>query len=154
MAPVDDIDRIMAVMALAFDPHWGEAWNRRQIEDSLTLPTTRYVLADRTGQWPREGEAAAAFALMRMGYGEAELLLIGVIPALRGQRIGRQVLDQVIAQASADGAGKLFLEMRQNNPAASLYQAAGFVPVGRRPSYYRLSDGSRIDAITFARDLS
>ena len=55
--------------------------------------------------------------------------------------------------ARTRGAERLFLEMRENNPAASLYRAAGYKPVGRRRAYYKLSDGSRLDAITFAKKL-
>ena len=36
----DDLDRIMAVMDAAFDPAWAEAWTRRQVGDSLALPST------------------------------------------------------------------------------------------------------------------
>ncbi|MEO0057507.1 MAG: hypothetical protein RIT17_960, partial [Pseudomonadota bacterium] len=32
------IDRIMAVMEAAFDPAYGEAWNRRQVADALSMP--------------------------------------------------------------------------------------------------------------------
>ena len=35
-----DIDRIMEVMALAFDPAFGEAWTRRQVVDAL-MPLLR-----------------------------------------------------------------------------------------------------------------
>ncbi|MCL4671772.1 MAG: GNAT family N-acetyltransferase [Sphingomonadaceae bacterium] len=147
---IDDIDRIMSVMAQAFDPHWGEAWNRRQIGDALLLPATGYILADASGQWPAEGRDAAAFALTRQTLDEAELLLIAVVPQERGRGLGRIVLEQVIAAVRGRGAAKLFLEMRHNNPAEHLYRALGFVPVGRRPAYYRLADGSRLDAVTFA----
>lgn len=150
---MDDVDRIMSVMTRAFEPHWGEAWNRRQIEDSLALPSTAYLLASSTGTWPDDGADTAAFAVIRQGYGEAELLLIAVVPELRGTGLGRTLLEQVIDEARASGAEKLFLEMRHNNPAEQLYKASGFVPVGRRPAYYRLTDGTRLDAITFARDL-
>ena len=44
--------------------------------------------------------------------------------------------------------------MRENNPARSLYESNGFGPIGRRKEYYRLADGARMDAITFALDLS
>ena len=40
----DDIDRIMAVMAAAFDPAFGEAWNRRQLEDALLVGNCHYLL--------------------------------------------------------------------------------------------------------------
>ena len=33
--PGDDLDAIMAVMAAAFDPAFGEAWSRRQVGDAL-----------------------------------------------------------------------------------------------------------------------
>lgn len=147
---MDDIDRIMSVMGQAFDPYWGEAWNRRQIGDALTLPSTGYVLAGRDGAWPGEGEDAVAFALTRHAGDETELLLVAVTPGERGRGIGRLVLEQVIAAAREHGSAKLFLEMRHNNPAENLYRSLGFEPVGRRPAYYRLADGTRLDALTFA----
>ena len=47
----------------------------------------------------------------------------------------------------------MFLEMRDNNHAITLYRAAGFEPIGRRKAYYRLPSGEFLDAITFARQL-
>jgi ribosomal-protein-alanine N-acetyltransferase len=44
--------------------------------------------------------------------------------------------------------------MRDGNPAESLYRHHGFAPIGRRPKYYRTTDGERIDAITFSRDMN
>lgn len=151
---MEDVDRIMSVMAQAFDPHWGEAWTRRQIEDALALPSTGYILANPAGAWPDDGQEAGAFALTRQTLDEAELLLIAVVPHLRGTGLGRSVLNQVIGKASQRGAAVVFLEMRHNNPAEFLYRSAGFQPVGRRPNYYRLADGSRLDAVTFALRLN
>jgi len=51
------------------------------------------------------------------------------------------------------GAERIFLEMRANNPAEHLYRECGFEPIGRRPDYYRTLDGTKLDAITFARKL-
>lgn len=150
---IEEIDRIMAVMTQAFDPHWGEAWNRRQIADALALPSTGYLLTSADGEWPGDSDGAAGFALVRQTLDEAELLLIGVLPHLRGHGLGRLLLDQVIATARANGATKLFLEMRHNNPAEQLYRAVGFEEVGRRPAYYRLSDGTRLDALTFLLEI-
>ena len=39
--PDDDIDRLMAIMQAAFDPAYGEAWTRRQVEDALLLEMRR-----------------------------------------------------------------------------------------------------------------
>lgn len=149
----EDVDRIMAVMAAAFDPHWGEAWTRRQVEDSLLLPTTRYLLVDAAGRRPEAGRAAAGFALLRALPEEDELLLIAVNPDQRGRGLGRLLLDRAVQSARDHGALRLFLEMRQNNPAMHLYRAAGFAQVGQRPAYYRLADGTRLDALTMALEL-
>jgi ribosomal-protein-alanine N-acetyltransferase len=145
-----DLDKIMAVMDAAFEPAWGEAWNRRQVADSLAFAHTHYRLVSATGAPPAEDEPAAGFSLVRAAPGEEELLLIAVAPGNRGAGLGRRLLAQVLEDARARQAERVFLEMRFNNSAVSLYQKAGFTPVGRRRDYYRLPDGRSIDAITFA----
>lgn len=150
---MDDLDRIMAVMEAAFDPQWGEAWTRRQVEGSLVLPTTHYRLINADGQPPEEGEDVAGFAMVRAAPGEEELLLIAVKPPLRGRGLGLELLELLAEDARDRGATRLFLEMRENNPAKSLYQRFGFSPIGRRKEYYTLSDGRRMDAITFVKQL-
>lgn len=150
---IDDLDRIMAVMEAAFDPQWGEAWNRRQVESSLIVPTTHYRLLDEEGAPPLEGMPAAAFAMVRAAPGEEELLLIAVLPALRGKGLGGQLIEQLSQDARMRGATRLFLEMRENNPAESLYRKHGFDVLGRRREYYTVQNGDRLDAITFVKTL-
>lgn len=149
----DDLDQIMRIMAVAFDPQWGEAWNRRQVSDSLTMPQTHYCLLDSAGAVPADGTQAAGFTLVRAAPGEEELLLIAVDPQHRGKGIGRALLDAFIAGAKSRGAERVFLEMRENNPAVTLYESVGFAAIGRRPDYYSSSDGTRITAITFGMDV-
>ena len=148
----DDLDRIMAVMEEAFDPAFGEAWTRRQVSDSLILPNTHYLLAGADGRPPREGQPAAGFTLSRGAADEEELLLIVVHPDHRGRGIGGALLERFIAAASARGAHRLFLEMREGNSAESLYRRHRFESVGRRRHYYRRGSSSPLDAITFARE--
>jgi ribosomal-protein-alanine N-acetyltransferase len=149
----DDLDRIMAVMDVAFDPSWGEAWTRRQVADSLVFPHTHYTLIAGHGGEPEPGDPAAGFSLVRAAPGEEELLLIAVAPQWRGRGLGLRLLERVAADARERGAQRVFLEMRSNNPAERLYRAHGFAPIGRRRDYYRRPDGQRIDAITFAKTL-
>ena len=150
---MSELDKLMAVMEAAFDPHWREAWTRGQVENSLAMPHTYALLCDAACR-PAEGAAAAAgFVLARRAPGEEELLLIAVRPDLRGHGIGAHLLDQFFATARANGADRVFLEMRANNPAETLYRRAGFEPIGRRPAYYRTASGEVLDAITFGRDL-
>ena len=90
---IDDVDRIMDVMAAAFDPQWGEAWNRNQVSSSLAVPTTHYRLIGADGKPPEEGAMAAGFSMVRAAPGEEELLLIGVKPDNRGGGIGWRLLE-------------------------------------------------------------
>lgn len=149
----DDLDRIMAVMRVAFDPEYGEAWNRRQVEDALLIGNCHYLLAGIDGEAPTAEAPAgevAGFALSRHGFGEEELLLFAVAPRYRRRGIGRRLLQRFAAGAQDRGAVRLLLEMRRGNDAEALYLAHGFRPIGLRPHYYRTLSGPRIDAITFA----
>lgn len=149
----DDLDRIMHVMACAFDPVWGEAWNRRQVSDSLLMPNIHYRLCNPEGLKPAKDDTTAGFTLIRAAPGEEELLLIAVDPAYRGRGVGKALLKGVMRDAYQRGASRIFLEMRANNPAEKLYRSAGFEPIGRRENYYRAPGDTRIDAITFGLDL-
>lgn len=149
--PFDDLDRIMAVMERAFDPAYGEAWNRRQVSDALLLGSSHYMLVSPSGEAPADDEMAAGFYLSRQGVEEEELLLLAVTPAWRKIGLGRRLLEHFAAAAASRGAERLLLEMRDNNPADQLYRGFGFEPIGRRNNYYRTADGERLDAITFAR---
>ena len=147
------LDQLMAVMEVAFDPHWREAWTRSQVANSLALPHTYALLVDADGRETDGDTEAAGFILARRVPGEEELLLIGVRPDQRGRGIGERLIETFAARARAAGAEQIFLEMRANNPAESLYRRCGFETIGRRRDYYRTLDGTHLDAITFARKL-
>ena len=149
----DDLDRIMAVMNAAFDPAYGEAWNRRQVEDALLIGNSHYGLIAADGAAPASGMPAAGFFLARRGFEEEELLLLAVDPASRRRGLASRLIAQLCQSAREHGAQRVFLEMRRGNPAEELYRQCGFLTIGLRPAYYRADDGSRIDAITFAREL-
>jgi [ribosomal protein S18]-alanine N-acetyltransferase len=151
--PGDDLDRIMLVMAAAFEPVYGEAWTRRQVEDALLIGNCQYRLIAGEGADPEPGVAAAGFFLSRTGFEEEELLLLAVAPDWRRRGLGEALLRRLAEDALARGARRLLLEMRRGNPAESLYRGFGFRPIGERPSYYRTRDGRTLDAITFAHDL-
>lgn len=151
------LDRIMSVMEAAFDPAYGEAWNRRQVADALTLPSTHALVVDTTGAPIPEGAgsapSAAGFVLTRHVLDEEELLLIAVVPAARQRGIGTALIEHLFAAARERGTERVFLEMRRGNPAIHLYRKFGFEPIGERRNYYRMANGDRIDAITFARSI-
>ena len=144
------LDAAMEVMETAFDAHWGEAWTRSQLRDSLAMPSTFLLLTDNAVRPVSEGPAAG-FVLSRQALDEEELLLLAVRPEERGHGLGTELVELYFAAAARRGVRRIFLEMRANNPAHSLYRRCGFEPIGVRPRYYRAADGQAIDAITFSR---
>tara|TARA_A100001391_G_scaffold78331_1_gene50596 strand:+ start:62183 stop:62644 length:462 start_codon:yes stop_codon:yes gene_type:complete len=151
---VDSLDAIMHVMEAAFDPAYGEAWNRRQVSDALILANTHCVVVAADPSQPlREASDAAGFALLRQAADEEELLLLAVSPEHRRKGVGRRLLELAMAEARARGSAHLFLEMRDGNPAEHLYREFGFEQIGRRPGYYRGAADGPIDAVTFAKHL-
>lgn len=149
---IDDLDRIMQVMEAAFDPAFGEAWNRTQVAGALAMPNTHYQLAALPAG-AQHDDAAAGFVLSRSVLDEEELLLIAVVPEFRGRGVGAQLIDALCADAAERGILRVFLEMRDGNPAEKLYRAKGFKPIGRRRDYYRGNGSQRYDAVTFSRKL-
>lgn len=150
MSHADLIDQIMMVMEQAFDPTWGEAWNRNQVAGALAMPTTYAILLDASGKHTGPmGPPAAGFVLSRNAPGEEELLLIAVSPDHRRKGLGKILIEELAKAARSRGAERIFLEMRSNNPAERLYRLVGFEPIGKRKNYYLKSDGERLDAITF-----
>ena len=152
MSDEQALDAAMAVMDAAFDPRWGEAWTRAQLGDSLAMPSTFLMLTDADGTLIDKGPAAG-FVLSRQALDEEELLLLAVRPQHRGRGLGSALIESYFAAAVQRGVHRIFLEMRANNPAHSLYRRCGFEPIGVRPRYYRATDGRTIDALTFARQL-
>lgn len=148
------LDAIMRIMDSAFDPQWGEAWNRNQVGSALVLANTHATLLAGDGAAPLDPVDAVGFAIVRAAPGEEEILLIAVEPSARRNGLGGTLIAKLAANARQRGAERLFLEMRENNPARTLYEAKGFRPIGRRKDYYHLGDGALMDAITFALDLS
>ncbi len=147
LADTGDIAAIMAVMGAAFDPRFGEAWSAAQLLGSFATGIA----------WARLAELDAApvgFTLCRRVGPEAELLLIGVPPASRGNGYGSALLALARRDARARGAETLFLEVREDNePAFALYRRGGFTVIGRRRDYYRGPGDTRFDAITLRCDL-
>jgi ribosomal-protein-alanine N-acetyltransferase len=152
------VERIMAVMEASFDPAFGEAWNRRQVTDALTMANTHALVIDGDGGLIPDGalarsRTAAGFVLTRHALDEEELLLIAVAPGCRRRGIGAALIEQLFTAARARGVTRIYLEMRRGNPAIHLYRKLGFEPIGERPNYYRMANGERIDAITFGRSI-
>ncbi|TFG66728.1 MAG: ribosomal-protein-alanine N-acetyltransferase [Gemmatimonadales bacterium] len=84
-----------------------------------------------------EGGVVVGFAVMWFAADEAELGDLSVHPEARRRGLGGWILKGAMREAGRRGAAQVFLEVREaNTDARRLYEKAGFVNVGVRPSYY------------------
>lgn len=121
-----------------------DPWDAAALERVLALAGGFGYLA-----W--QADTPAGFILARDLGGEVEILSLGVLPEWRRQGIGGALLAAVIAEAGRRHIGSIVLEVASENEAARrLYAGLGFVPVGRRPRYYRRNGGTA-DALILRR---
>jgi ribosomal-protein-alanine N-acetyltransferase len=144
----EDLNDAMVVMEAAFGKHFGEAWTRSQLAGILPMGGVSLILAKAHAR-----EGTVGFSLFRTVADESELLLLAVLPNFRRQGVGTQLLDDFLERSRNDGVARVHLEVRDGNPAVSMYRASGFLPIGRRRNYYHASDGKRFDAITLSSQL-
>lgn len=141
-----DVSSIMPIMSDAFDPRFGEAWTAAQCLSTLVLPDCQLLLA-------KDGDDVCGFAITRWVFEHEELLMIGVTRSRQRQQLGQTLLNEVINRGQMAGREKLFLEVRDGNPAHYFYLKSGFTPIGRRKNYYKSAEGISPDAITMGIDL-
>lgn len=73
------------------------------------------------------GGEPVGVALLALRDGEGWVAGMGVVPPLRGQGVGRRLLDGLLAAARSRGARRVRLEViEQNLVAKGLYEQAGF----------------------------
>jgi len=78
------------------------------------------------------------FLLARAVADESEILNMAVGKAHRRHGIATELLKMAIQWLRSAGTSSIYLEVRASNSAAiSLYTRHGFVPGGRRASYYK-----------------
>ena len=93
----------------------------------------------------------AGYIVARFSAGELHINNVAVRSEFRGRGIGKALLSRILAQGKKLNAAAAFLELRAGNSIAqSLYEKAGFVPVGKRRNYY--SDPVE-DAVTMSAQL-
>ncbi len=79
--------------------------------------------------------------------GEGSVTNIAVLPAFRGQGLGRALTLRLIEEAQRRTLDFLMLEVRASNtPAIALYRSLGFTEIGVRRGFY---EKPREDALLF-----
>lgn len=98
--------------------------------------------------------SAESFVLARFVADEAEVLTLATRPDLRRRGLAREALSRCEAAARACGISEVFLEVAEDNTAArALYEATGYLLLGRRPDYYRRTDGPPAAALMLRKPL-
>lgn len=142
LATLEDRDTIAHAEGVIFGP---DAWSEATVEDELAHPHSHYLIAE-------DGDDMVGYAGVRLGPpgGQGDIQTIAVVAQARGQGLGGQLLDALLAKAWAAQLAEVFLEVRADNHSAqSLYLSRGFREIARRPGYYQ-PDG--VDAIVMVRE--
>lgn len=136
---------LAALHEAAFAGQSQEIWSEKSLRELLAMPGALALLA-------QQGDEPVGFILLRQAADEAEIITLAVRPQQRRLGIARRLLSVGLDKLTGRGARHCFLEVADDNvPARTLYAAAGFAEVGRRPNYYRDAAGQPRDAILMRR---
>ncbi len=137
-----DLEAVAALTKRA-DPF---GWTLRNFSDALAAGNTLTVIEE-------EGAAAGIAAVMHV-IDECELLEIAIDPDRQGRGLGKRLLEEAMRLARANGAVRMFLEVRESNARArKMYTSHGFEQTGRRKNYYPTAEG-REDAVLMTASLA
>ncbi|MBS1721464.1 MAG: ribosomal protein S18-alanine N-acetyltransferase [Armatimonadetes bacterium] len=108
----------------------GSPWHERSFQNELSHAHSVFVVA-------LKGTDVVGYAGVWILADEAHVTTIAVQPELRGQGLGRELMDEVLARSAERGAVCSTLEVRAGNEAAiHLYESMGYVRAGLRKGYY------------------
>lgn len=119
-------------------------WSLDLLRSELSQPhTVAGVLCDPAGN------CVLGYATMQCLYDELEIIHLVIDAPHRGQGLGRTLLNHILMLAEQKQCRRILLDVRESNTAAiRLYNAAGFVTIGRRKHYYTYT---REDALLLQR---
>ena len=121
-----DLAEVMTIENVSFPTPWTEAMIMRELE----TPHSLHRVAEREGR-------VAGYLISWLTPPEAMIMSVAVHPDLRGQGIGRALLEDSFRFFSQARLEAVWLEVRTGNlTAQALYQKFGFREVYRRRGYY------------------
>lgn len=125
------IDQVVEIEKNAF----AAPWSRESFVTEVTNNHFAYyvVCGDES-----QNNQVVGYAGMWLIVDEAHITTIAVHSDYRGLKIGKQLLEYLLAVAKLRCAQKATLEVRPtNHPAKQLYLSLGFEVVGLRKGYYQ-----------------
>ena len=138
-----DLDAVMINEKSAYDFPWST---------SIMTSTQKrhYCIVFETSAENNAPAEILGHAILSTVADEASVLNIAVSPKAQRQRIGYQLMENILAHAASKNCIEVFLEVRESNrPAFTMYHQFGFNEVGVRHNYYPSKQG-REDAILLA----
>lgn len=127
----DHLDEITRIESESFLIPWKRAFFENELTESYRY--TR-VAVGRDGAIPQVAGYLFAVSL----YEEFHINKIATDPRVRGQGLGRELLENALAHARAQQATAVTLEVRVSNvPAREFYASYGFREAYRRKAYYQ-----------------
>ena len=145
----DDARHLAALYSEIFHKQWGRA----DLEERLKGPDSICYILD------SEVPGKPLGYLLAVGLVEVvEILSVGITENRRRQGWAQKLLNRLLKDSVQSGISEIVLEVSEENKVArQFYLKNGFVPVGRRPGYYRTeqSDGQiqRVDALILRRSV-
>lgn len=125
----------------------ADAWHIDMFLEELTHPTRTYYILELPVENLESGEGswrAIGYCGTMVVADTADVQTIGVLPEYEGHGFGRAMLEQMHERAHEQGAERILLEVRADNPRAQrLYERNGYRAIHVRRGYY--DDGT--DAI-------
>jgi ribosomal-protein-alanine N-acetyltransferase len=108
----------------------GAPWSEKSFENELDHEQGTFLVAIAEGH-------VVGYAGMWLIIDEAHIINVAVLPDYRRKGIARKLIVELLLRAKEKGAVCSTLEVRAGNePAIKLYEAFGYVTVGRRKAYY------------------
>lgn len=122
-----DVDAVWEIEKLSFKTPWTR---ESFIEEVKASDRAKYIVAEL-------GDTLVGYGGMWLIIDEAHITNIAVHPDYRGQKIGKKIVEAMIAAAKSENIASLTLEVRvSNTPAINLYKGLGFKDVAIRKGYY------------------
>lgn len=122
---------------------FSDPWSERSVASELHNPYAYWLVACSEGR-------VVGYVGSQTAIDEADMMNIAVHPDFRRTGIAEKLVTALCGTLAQRGVRCLLLEVRASNePAKALYEKLGFVPVGRRPNYYR---NPREDALILRKE--
>lgn len=125
-----DLEAIMEIERSCFG---NDAWSKSTMRSELLAPHTYYLVAS-------SDRGILGYAgLSKLPSSEtSDIQTIAVSESIRGQGLGRELMQRLIEEATRLGSTELWLEVREDRPIPqALYDSLGFQRISTRENYYQ-----------------